>query len=151
MLDAIRHIAEDLITVMRAVMDSDTGINVKAGKNTLTNSDIYNTLNSAVQIAGDDIVVSLFINHYADYIESGRRKGATPPPFNAIAEWARRKGISTDNRVIWAIRQAIVRDGIAPRPIISVFFERIDNLFETDYFDRIFDEITKILDNYFNS
>lgn len=151
MLNVIQYIASDIIAVMRSVMDSETGVNRKTGTNTLSNSEIYKTLQSAVSEAGDNIVVSLFINHYAQYIESGRRKGATPVPFNVLVEWAKRKGIPSDNKTIWAIRQAIVRDGISPRPIISVFFEQIDRRFEVDYFDRIFEEITSVLDNYFNS
>lgn len=150
MLEVFRYIADDIINVMRAVMASNIGINKKVGKNTLVDSDIYRTLNSAVQEAGDNIIVSLFINHYAIYIESGRRPGTTPPPFNAIADWCRRKGIRDDNRTVWAIIQAIVRDGISPRPIISVFFEHIDRKFNEEYYDLIFNEIIKRLDEYFN-
>lgn len=151
MLKVIQFIANELVTIMRAVMDSDVGINKKVGKNTLTNSDVYNTLNTVAEQVGDNFVISLFINHYIVFIESGRRKGATPPPFYAIHEWCVKKGLPSDNRTVWSIINAIVRDGISPRPIISVFFEQIDRRFEVDYFDRIFEEITSVLDNYFNS
>lgn len=151
MLVVAKYIAEDIINVMRAVMASDIGINKKVGKNTLVDSEVYKTLNSAVQEAGDNILVSLFVNNYITFIESGRRKGAKRPPFRAIEEWCFRKGITDRNDVIWAIINAISRDGISPRPIISVFFEQVDRRFEVDYFDRIFEEITSVLDNYFNS
>lgn len=150
MLVVAKYIADDIINVMRAVMASDTGINKKVGKNTLVDSEVYKTLNSAVQEAGDNIILSLFVNNYITFIESGRRKGAKRPPFRAIEEWCLRKGITDRNDVIWAIINAISRDGISPRPIISVFFEHIDRKFDEEYYDLIFNEIIKRLDEYFN-
>lgn len=150
MLKVIQFIANELVTIMRAVMDSDVGINKKVGKNTLTNSDVYNTLNTVAEQVGDNYVISLFINHYIVYIESGRRKGATPPPFYAIHEWCVKKGLPSDNRAVWSIINAIVRDGISPRPILSTFFEHLDRKFDTEYFDMIFDELVERLDKYFN-
>lgn len=150
MLVVAKYIAEDIVEVMRTVMASDIGINKKVGKNTLVDSEVYKTLNSAVQEAGGNILVSLFVNNYITFIESGRRKGAKRPPFRAIEEWCLRKGITDRNDVIWAIINAISRDGISPRPILSTFFEHLDRKFDTEYFDMIFDELVERLDKYFN-
>ena len=97
---------------------------------------------------------SFMINDYSYYVEQGRlSKEKKPkqklPPISAIAEWASRKNITNDNKVVWAIAQAIVRDGIPPRPFIQEGFDALDEYWE-GWSDRIFNILTENLDEFFN-
>lgn len=149
MLNITRVIAEDIVSVMREVLEGDTGINIKVGRNTLADSELYRTL--AYEMSeSDSIVVSLLANSYIENIEEGRPAGAPPIDFEALARWARRKGITSSTSVIYRIRNAIVRDGISPRPVLTVFFERIDEMFRDKWADAIFEELVVRLDAYFS-
>lgn len=140
--------SKDMLELVRAVMDSEAGTNLKVHKNTLTDSDLYRQLTLNVRDDGD-LVFDLMLNHYIKYIESGRRAGAKPPPFKAILDWARKKGLPTDNSTIYAIRSAIVRDGISPRPIMEYVFKEMDKYWDERWADRVFEEITSELTKYF--
>ena len=139
----------DIMKIVRAVMESNVGINEKVGSNTLVGSDIYKNL--SVKATNDgDLVFDLMLNDYIVYIENGRRKGAKMPPIEPIIRWARKHGISTDNSTIYLIRRAISRDGIKPRPILDKVFEEVERKWNGEWSEMLFDEITKILDEYFN-
>lgn len=64
--------------------------------------------------------VEVYLNSYYQFVESGRRAGAKMPPEIAIIEWMKRLGIATgkNNEVVWAIRKAIAKRGIQPRPFV---------------------------------
>lgn len=141
--------SKDIMEIVKAVMDSNVGINKKVGSNTLTNSDIYKTL--AVKATNDgDLLFDIILNDYIQFIESGRRKGAKMPPVEPIVRWARKHGISTDNSTIYLIRRAISRDGIAPRPIMAHVFDEIDNGWPS-IADELFEKITSEITKFFNS
>jgi len=150
MLEVSRIIAEEVKAIVRAVLDSPAGINKKVKFNTLgkDKSRLYDDVMTALQNS-DNIVITLLLNHYIQFIESGRRAGARMPPFTPIYEWCKRKGLSTSNDFVWAVCKAISRDGIEPRPIMSSVFTIIDEKFDGDWSDRIFDELTKRLDDIF--
>ena len=133
---------DDILSIIRAVMSGDVGINPKIGSNTLADSIL---IKSIEVIATDDIMA----NDYIQYIESGRRKGAKLPPLEPIIKWAKRHGIPSDNGTIWAIRKAISRDGIRPRPIFEHVIEEIDRKWDNKWSDALFDAITKIIDEFF--
>lgn len=142
-------IGKDIAALVRMVMDSNIGVNNKVGVNTLTNSDIYKDL--AVYSTNDgDLVFDILLNDYLTYIENGRRKGAKLPPVKPIVQWAASHGIPTDNNTIWAIRMAISRDGIAPRPFMQYVFEEVDRLWDKGIADKIFDKIMETIDRFFN-
>lgn len=151
MLNVVQKIAEEMVALMAQVMDSDVGVNPKVGKNTLVGSRLRESLASVARVQGDMLVAGVLANHYLDFIESGRRKGAAAPPFSAIAEWCSRKGLPSDNSTVWRIRNAIVRDGIAARPVLSVFFDRVEGMFSETWSDMLFNVITDNLDKYFDS
>lgn len=144
----IQAFRDDILTIIRAVMKSDVGINPKIGSNTLADS---NLIKSIEVIATDDgdLVFDVMANDYIQYIESGRRKGAKLPPPEPIIKWAKRHGIPSDNSTIWAIRKAISRDGIRPRPIFEHVIEEIDRKWDNEWSDALFDAITKIIDEFF--
>lgn len=148
--DALAKEFEDMV---RLVMDSEAGINHKVGVNTLSGSNIYRDLMSSGMLSSDGLVVSVLLNDYIFYIEHGRRKGAKMPPVEPIIKWARSRGISTDNSTIFLIRRAISRDGIKGRPIMEKVLELMDTemVEEGGWLDRVFDEIIKTVDEFFNS
>lgn len=144
----VMEFSKDIMDIVRVVMESNLLDNHKVGRNTITGSDIYKNLQVIAKNDGD-LVFDILLNDYLTYIESGRRKGAKMPPVEPIVRWARSRGIPTDNSTIYLIRRAISRDGIAPRPFMSTVMEQIDLNMENLY-DKIFDEITKLINDFFN-
>lgn len=67
----------------------------------------------------DDTLVRIVVPSYVRYIESGRPAHAPKVPVKALINWANAKRIPADNATIFAIREAIYRDGIAPRPMLE--------------------------------
>lgn len=132
----VMEFSKDIMDIVRVVMESNIG------------SDSYKNLQVITKNDGD-LVFDILLNDYLTYIESGRRKGAKMPPVEPIVRWARSKGIPTDNSTIYLIRRAISRDGIAPRPFMATVMEQIDLNMENLY-DKIFDEITKLINDFFN-
>lgn len=146
----VTEFSKDLMTLVRMVMESNVGINLKVNSNTLIDSAIYKTL--SVKATNDgDLIFDIILNDYIVFIESGRRKGAKMPPVEPIVRWARSKGISTDNSTIFLIRRAISRDGIKPRPILQYVFEEVDREWDEKLADEIFNKIISEIDKYFNS
>lgn len=144
----VMEFSKDIMDIVRVVMESNLLDNHKVSKNTIIGSDIYNNL--IVKSKNDgDLVFDILLNDYLTYIESGRRKGAKMPPVEPIVRWARARGIPTDNSTIFLIRRAISRDGIQPRPFMATVMEQID-LSMPNWYDRIFEEITKLITEFFN-
>lgn len=148
---ALDEFGENVIKLMRASIEKN-GINKKTGTNTLVDSNLFKEMNISHDEWG---LYSFMINDYVVYVESGRKsKKEKPkqkmPPISAIAEWATRKNITNDNKVVWAIAQAILRDGIPPRPFIQEGFDSLDEYWE-GWSDRIFNILTENLDEFFNS
>jgi hypothetical protein len=149
----VASVIADIMTqaksIVLAVMSSDIGVNKKVGKNTLVDSDIFNS----VGVKSDDIeVVTLLVNDYIDYIENGRSAGSFPPP-QAISAWCGRKGLPTDNSTVFLICRSIYEKGIAPRPIFDGsegVWETIDSVFDA-WAEDIFTAITSGLTEYFNN
>lgn len=144
----VMEFSKDIMDIVRVVMESNLLDNHKVGRNTIIGSDIYKNLQVITKNDGD-LVFDILLNDYLTYIESGRRKGAKMPPVEPIVRWARSRGIPTDNSTIYLIRRAISRDGIAPRPFMATVMEQIDLNMENLY-DNIFDEITKLINDFFN-
>lgn len=70
------------------------------------------------ELKGDELTV--YGPEQFKWVEGGRRAGAAPPPSAPLIEWMKRMGIAPgqENRVVWAIKNKIVRDGIKPRPFL---------------------------------
>ena len=146
MLNIAREIANEVVAFVHAVMEGETGVNRKVNINTLKDSELFKSVQSSAE---GNIVISLLLNDYVVYVESGRRAGAKMPPPTAIAEWCKRKGLPTDNNTVFAICKAIARDGISPRPVMATAFSMMDERWENDWSDRIFNEIIEELERYF--
>ena len=145
----IKTIANDILEIARMILESNNLINEKFGRNTTApDSDLYKTLQVKASNDGD-VVFDLMLNDYLVFIESGRRAGAKFPPVEPIVRWARKRGIPTDNSTIFLIRRAISRDGIRPRPFMAYIFEEMDERWDNNWSDRIFDKIMEQIDNFF--
>jgi hypothetical protein len=144
----VMEFSKEIMDIVRVVMESNLLDNHKVGRNTIIGSDIYKNLQVIAKNDGD-LVFDILLNDYLTYIESGRRKGAKMPPVEPIVRWARSRGIPTDNSTIFLIRRAISRDGIRPRPFMATVMEQID-LDMPNWYDKIFDEITKLINDFFN-
>ena len=145
----VMEFTKDIMMLVQAVMEGQELVNQKVGRNTIIGSDIYNNLQVKATNDGD-LVFDILLNDYLTFIESGRRKGAKMPPVEPIVKWAKKHGIPTDNGTIYLIRRAISRDGIAPRPFMDKVFEDIDYAWDKAWADELFDELTRLITEYFN-
>lgn len=139
----VMEFTKDIMKLVQAVMDGQEFSNNKSG------SDIYKNLQVNATNDGD-LVFDIILNDYLKFIESGRRKGADMPPVEPIVKWAKKHGIPTDNGTIYLIRRAISRDGIAPRPFMDKVFSDIDDVWDKNWADELFDEIMRMINDFFN-
>lgn len=140
--------AEDVMNITADIMASSMLVNDKVGMNTIApNSDIFKQMYAK---ASGNIVIQLLLNDYVQYIESGRKAGSKFPPIQPIVQWAKKRGIPTDNSTIFLIRRAIAEDGIRPRPFMYKVLETIDKKWDGDWSYDLFNELTKIIDEFFN-
>ena len=95
-------------------------------------------------------MIELLLNDYVQYIESGRKKGSKFPPLEPIVKWAKKRGIKTDNSTMFLIRRAIAEDGIKPRPFMYKVLNTIDKKWDGEWSSELFQELTKIIDEFFN-
>ena len=139
--------AEDVMNITADIMASNLMVN-KKGINTIApDSKIFKEMKAK---ASGNIVIELLLNDYVKYIESGRKKGSKFPPIEAIREWAKNKLGKQDNLTIYKIRSAIVRDGIKPRPFMYKVLNTIDKKWDGEWSSELFQELTKIIDEFFN-
>ena len=130
------------------IMASSVMVNNKVGRNTIApDSNIFKEMKAK---ASGNIVIELLLNDYVKYIESGRKKGSKFPPIEAIRQWAKNKLGKEDNLTIYKIRSAIVRDGIKPRPFMYKVLNTIDKKWDGEWSSELFQELTKIIDEFFN-
>ena len=140
--------AEDVMNITADIMASSMLVNDKVGRNTIApNSDIFKEMYAK---ASGNIVIQLLLNDYVQYIESGRKAGSKFPPIQPIVQWAKKRNIPTDNSTIFLIRRAIAEDGIKPRPFMYKVFETIDKKWDGEWSSELFNELTKIIDEFFN-
>ena len=139
--------AEDVMNITADIMASNLMLN-KKGINTIApDSKIFKEMYAK---ASGNIVIQLLLNDYVQYIESGRKAGSKFPPIQPIVQWAKKRGIPTDNSTIFLIRRAIAEDGIKPRPFMYKVLETIDKKWEGEWSSELFNELTKIIDEFFN-
>lgn len=145
----LNEISSELKGIIHSMMESDEyGINWKVNKNTLVNSDIYQTLSTKADESNLGLI-RIFINDYVEYIERGRPTGIWPP-VNAIAEWAQRKGLPSDNGHVYLYCKSIYENGIRPRPFLQASFQAIDDYID-DWFNGLFGALIGNIDDFFNT
>lgn len=145
-LKAFDLLAKDILDLFKQVLESDVGVNRKVGKNTLKDSRLAKT----ATVVSDAPFVHLIVNDYIDFIESGCNRRTYAPEIWELRDWAKRKGIPSDNSTLRAIQYAIWRDGIMGRPIMKTFYKLLDKKLDTDYQEILYEEIIQNLIKYFN-
>lgn len=133
-------IAGDVLNITRQVFD----------ENELKDSSIREKVEVKLSAEPNPVIRILF-EDYLDHIENGRKAGSGEmPSIDELRDWAIRKGIPTTNDVLFAIANAIRRDGISARPILFILEQRIDTAFEDKWADDLFDAITEELTAFFD-
>lgn len=107
----------------------------------LGDSNLYNDASEDVR----NNIFSIYYNDYLEYIESGRRPKAKKVPIKDLIEWAKQKGIPTDNNTIYAIQQSIYNNGIPSRGVLEYFSRMLDERFYQIYADKVFEYIIQDL------
>jgi hypothetical protein len=87
-----------------------------------TSSSLIRSINYKIIAKATFPTIEFSFNQYGEYVDSGRRRGAPPPPIKPISEWVKRKGIDISP---YAISKSISKKGI-PK------YEWIDESFPSD-------------------
>lgn len=147
---AFNMLANDILSLFKAVLASDVGINPKPmanGRNTLKNSRLEKT----AVVDSDIPFYHLILNDYIDDIENGRKVGQRPMVgIPELMDWAKRKGIPSDNHTLHVIQYAIWKDGIKGRPVMKTFWKMLDEEWNDKFADILFEGIITDLTEYFN-
>ncbi len=124
-------IADEVLDIARSVFD----------ENGLSKSSIREKLE--VQLSKEpDTIISILFENYLDFIENGRKADSGEIlPISEIRDWAQRKGLPATNDVLYAIANALRKDGIEARPILSIIDTRLDKVFDERWADELFDAI----------
>lgn len=143
--------AKDIEDLAKSILsENDVGENDKTNENTLENSNLKNSFKAKIESYDEPVVISLFYSNYVEYIENGRRpKTGKFPPLDALHKWAVKRGIPTDNNILFLIARAIWRDGYEGRPILATLEEEIENRLEDKFYDELFESIITNLTKYF--
>lgn len=139
---AIETIAGEITLMAQAILADDSiSANAKTGKNTLRNSLLAKDVQASVHF-GDNVVIDVLFGNYIAYIEQGRApRSGKRPPISAIKSWAEKRGIATDNNTLYAIANAVWRDGYAGRPILATLEQQIEERFDNEWADLIFEAL----------
>lgn len=147
----IKAIADDVLLLAQIILEDDSiSVNEKVGKNTLKNSALKADIQSKVTMS-DSIVIDTLFNNYVGYIEWDRpKKYGKQPPIDSLRDWAQKNGIPTDNSTLYLISRAIWRDGHKGRPIFATLENNVEQFFNDEWFDKLFEAIITEIREYFN-
>jgi hypothetical protein len=82
-------------------------------------SDLLKSIQFEITPKGNYAKVEFSFLAYGEYVDRGRRKGATPPPIKPIQDWIKKKGLDLN---AYAIAKSISKKGIKPYPWIEEVF-----------------------------
>ena len=116
--EAFKKLAETVKTVIKTSM-VENGI--------AEDSHIVEDLKS--EAVGMDLVKVMIHDYYA-YINNGSHYTQYPPPLEAIRAWCEEKLNTTDNNVVFAVREAIFKRGLKARPFVGDVEAAVDELYE---------------------
>ena len=107
----------------------------------------------------DKISVGIVALPYFDNVDSGRRKGAKPPPVGPIIEWMKVKGIKgrnlktgkfiTQKSAAFAIARGISKNGIKPTNVIKKSLRKLRSLQAKLLTDAAVEDMTKMIQGVF--
>lgn len=133
---AFNELAETVKTIIKTSM-VDAGVDEDAH--------IIEDLKS--EVVGMDLVKVLIDDYYA-YINNGSHYTQYPPPVEAIRGWCEEKLNTTENSVVFAVREAIFQRGLKARPFMGDVKLAIDDLYEdfgNEVFEIFCEEVDKIV------
>lgn len=134
--DAFNELAETVKTIIKTSM-VDAGVDEDAH--------IVEDLKS--EAVGMDLVKVMIHDYYAN-INNGSHYTTKHPPFQAIRDWCEEKLNTTDNSVVFAVREAIFQRGLKARPFMGDIILAIDDLYESfgdEVFEIFCEEVDKIM------
>lgn len=137
---ALKEIAYEYLALFRSIIKEKVG----------SNTDIAEDAIVEINENNDGFLIDLTINDYILYIEQGRRKHARKVPIDELRDWARKRGIKTDNSTLYAIQQSIYNEGIKGKNIMTDFFDNIDRNIDSQLFDKIFEALNIELEKIIN-
>lgn len=107
----------------------------------------------------DKISVGIKAVDYFEYVDSGRRKGAKPPPSDAIVKWMKVKGIKGRNpktgkfipqkSAAFLIARSIGKNGIKPVFAIKKSLRKLKSLQAKLLTDAAVEDMTKMIQGVF--
>ena len=107
----------------------------------------------------DKISVGIKAVDYFEYVDGGRRKGAKPPPSDAIVKWMKVKGIKGRNpktgkfisqkSAAFLIARAIGRRGIKPVFAVKKSLRKLKSLQAKLLTDAAVEDMTKMIQGVF--
>jgi len=159
---AFKELAEEVKQILKYRI-VHYGVNPKTGTNTLQGSELEASI--VVKPTADGI--SLQIADYWEFVALGWRRthrfeGTMNQFVRNIDDWVRRKGISvpnmTQSQLVFVIIRNIMNYGLRERPFmiydeegdLSKMIPELENIMD-DWFENLWIELTKDLDNYFNA
>lgn len=163
---ALQELADEIKDEILKRLRSPIGNNPRTGTNTLVGSELERSID--VRPIGETTIVFEIADYY-EYVVSGwRRTGNFPHTSHLfirnVTDWVRRKNVTignlTENQIAWMLYRRMVLEyrEIQPRPFIesgynndedpSKILNFLDEFFNK-WADRVFELITKDLDNYF--
>lgn len=148
-VEIAKYISKDIIALWHILMDSKYA--EKKHKTIPPTTLAWSRLDREAQVKNNGFEFNLFYNDYIGFIEWKRPpKYGKRPPIGVLVEWARERGIPTDNNTLWAISNNIWFYGWEARPLLEPFGNMLDERMEKKIFDEIFNKITTHLDKYFD-
>ncbi len=147
----LKTIQSDIETLAQLIFETDSiSNNTKVKKNTLKDSQLTKDVEVKVLEQNNPILEILF-NHYIVYLEWNRPpKYGKQPPISALRDWAINNNIPDDNSTLYLISRAIWRDGHKARNITGTLFKEVEERFNKEYFDMLFESIITDLISFFN-
>ncbi|MDR2950704.1 MAG: hypothetical protein LBV71_16070 [Prevotella sp.] len=147
----LKAISEDIEVLAQIIFETDTiSNNTKVSKNTLKDSQLSKDVEVKIQELGNPIIDIMF-NHYIVYLEWDRPPMyGKMPPISDLRDWAIKNDIPDDNSTLYLISRAIWRDGHKGRPITKNLMIEIEDRFDKEWFDLLFEGIIDDLIQIFN-
>lgn len=151
-IKVIEALKEDILTLSRLILEDDNiSLNRKVNKNTLSDSSLKKNIETKIESLESPVIIKTFFENYITFIENDRKpKQGKQPPTDELRDWALSRGIPTDNNTLFMIARAIWREGHEGRPIIATLEKEIDESFDNEVYDKLFNSIIEELTKYFN-
>lgn len=148
--DIIKAFASEVESILYALMDDDRVANnrypVKELRDKYRKDEIV--VKASANGSGNTAVIEIL---YGNLLEWDRKPQAgNMPPISEIKEWAQQKGLKTDNKTIGLICRSLWMYGHSVKPLIDILEKEIDQLFENEWADKLYDLIADELDGLFD-